>query len=118
MARRLRAEDIETTEEERRLAREQAEADSYGGTGSAIGGIAGGALGALGFLAGPAVGAATTGIGSTLGGLAGGAIGSNLGAQKGDAAAERLMAIERDRQKKLSQYELRQQALDELMGVR
>lgn len=115
---RYRPEDFEATDEELKLAREQAEAAGYGETGQALGGIAGGALGALGFLGGPALGGVTTGLGASLGGMAGGLIGSGLGAQKGDAASERLAEMERVRAERLKEYGLRQQALDALQASR
>lgn len=116
--RRLNASDLEVTEEERRLAREAEEAEGYGGTGSAIGSGVGGALGLLGFAGGPALGAATAGLGAGLGGSAGALIGSALGQKKADSANERLADIDRERQKRLQDYQLRQQALDALMGQR
>jgi hypothetical protein len=116
--RRLKASDLEVTEEERRLAREAEEAAGYGGTGSAIGSGVGGALGALGFLGGPALGAVTTGLGASLGGAGGGLIGSAIGGEKGQKASDRLADIDRERQKRVQDYQLRQQALDALMGQR
>lgn len=115
--RRLNASDPEVTEEERRLAREAEEAEGYGGTGSAIGSGVGGALGLLGFAV-PGLGPVTTGLGAGLGGLAGGAIGGALGQKKADGANERLADIDRERQKRVQDYQLRQQALDALMGQR
>lgn len=114
---RIRPSDLMATDEERRLAQEQAEAESYAGTGAGIGGIAGGALGALGFLAGPAVGAATVGLGSSLGGGIGGAIGGKAGSDKMDSASRKLAELEKKRQGRLASAQLRQQALDALQGL-
>ncbi len=118
MSRPFRPEDFEPDDDELEAARELAEAEGYGGTGQAIGSLAGGALGALGFLGGPAVGATTTGLGASLGGGLGGLIGGELGRGKADKASDKLREAERERQRKLADYQNRQAALNALMGTR
>ncbi len=112
---RLRPEDLEVSEEERRLARQQNAGAQGGGVGAGIGTAAGAALGALGFFGGPAVGLATVPLGASLGGAIGGAAGSSIGNAQADDASEKLSKLDMERQKKLTEYQLRQQALDALL---
>ncbi len=117
----LRPADVELSEEEKELARLQAEHAGDAQLGSSIGGVAGGALGALGFLipgAGLVAGPALTALGSSVGGLAGGAIGGAVGGEKIDSAQTRLDELAKKREERLKSYALKQQALDALLGSR
>lgn len=117
MRQRLTPKDLEVTEAERRAARVAGEGGEGARTaGSAIGSIAGGALGALGFLGGPAVGAATLGLGSSIGGALGGEVGGMTAQGDIDEANRVLTEAERKRQEKIALYQLRQDALEELMN--
>lgn len=118
MARSYRPEDFDISDDEREASEDLAEAEGYGANGQAIGSLAGGALGALGFIGGPALGGVTTGLGASLGGTAGGLIGGKLGSDKADKATATLLKAEEERQRKLQDYQNRQQALAALMGTR
>jgi hypothetical protein len=116
--RRLRPQDLEVTDEERELARTAAGA---GGQGAAWGGGLGTALGAgLGAaLSIPTMGVLSPGLvtaGAGVGGALGGAIGSSVGGMQAEGAEKRLAEIDEERQRRLSEYQLRQQALDDLLA--
>ncbi len=86
--------------------------------GSGIGGVAGGALGALGLLGGPGLAAITIPAGAAAGSALGGAIGGTVGNAQADEASEILNDAEAERQKKLAAFQLRQQALQQLLSQR
>jgi hypothetical protein len=116
--RRLRPEDLEPSEREKALARKSAEAGGYGGIGAGVGSVAGGVLGAL--IGGiPTAGAGAlpgAGLGASLGGSAGGVIGGLLGESQANEADEELSKLDAERQRKILQQQLRQEALDALMA--
>ena len=119
MPRRFKPDEFTPSQREKDLARKVGEGGAGAASaGSAIGSLAGGALGALGFLGGPVLGAATlgagAGIGSQLGSLAGTAL------AEGDlrAAEDELAETEEERQRRLADYQLRQEALQGLVGAR
>jgi hypothetical protein len=114
---RLRPEDLEATDEERALARQQSSGTQAAGVGGALGTAAGAALGALlGIPTGGALSAPLAGVGAGVGGALGSAIGGQIGQGQADDATEKLQKLDEERQKKLTEYQLRQQALDDLMG--
>lgn len=118
MPRRLRPEDLRVTERERQLANT---AGSAGGNATAIGGGIGTALGAgvgalLGIPTAGALSAPLAGVGAGVGGALGSAIGGQLGQGQASEAEGELAKIEEQRQRQLSDWEMRQAALDDLLA--
>lgn len=122
MSRRIKPSDFEVSARERELARKVGEGGAGAqSTGSTIGSLAGAGLGALGFLvpgAGLALGPALMGAGARLGGQVGGMIGEKSAEGEVDDAEEDLMDIDEQRKRKLADYQLRQEALQGLLGTR
>lgn len=108
--------ELAATEEEKAAARKVATAPGESqAVGGGIGTILGGALGALGIPLG--LGEVTIPLGASLGGAAGGAIGGSIGAGDADKAQAVLDEAEQARQRKLTEMQLRQQALDALKAT-
>lgn len=119
MPRRFKPDEFKVTDEERDLARKLGEGGAGAqATGSTIGSLAGGALGALGFLGGPALGAATLGLGAGLGGQIGSLAGQKLAEDELADAEDDLLESDEKRQRRLADYQLRQEVLQSLMGTR
>lgn len=120
MAKRLTPADFEVSDAEREAARVAAEGGAGARTiGKTVGGLAGAGLGALGFLVpgvGAVLGPATMAAGSGLGGALGDQIGAATAQGELDEANETLTEQERDRQKKLAAYQLKQEALNALLS--
>lgn len=113
--------EFELTDEEREAAaraeRAPGESAAWGSAlGQALGAIGGGALGT--FVA-PGLGtAAGAGLGASAGGAIGNALGQHLGNSEADEATRILRENAERRQKTLTDLELREQALDELLKTR
>jgi len=118
--RRLRPEDLQPTDEERQLTRTASGAEGQGaavggGIGTALGSVAGGALGTVAL---PGLGtAAGAGLGASLGGTLGSLIGGGLGGKQAESADQKLQKIDEERQRRLAEYQLHQQALDDLLAM-
>ena len=122
MSRRIKPSDFEVSQRERELAQKVGEGGAGAqAAGSTIGSILGGGLGALGFLvpgAGAALGPALMSAGAGLGGQVGGMIGEKSAEGEIDDAEEDLMDADEQRKRKLADYQLRQEALQGLLGTR
>jgi phage tail tape-measure protein len=122
MSRRIKSSDFEVSQRERELARKLGEGGAGAqSTGSTIGSLAGAGLGALGFLvpgAGLALGPALMSAGAGLGGQVGGMIGGKAAEGELEDAEDDLMDVDEERKRKLADYQLRQEALQGLLGTR
>lgn len=120
MRQRLTPKDLEVTEAERRAARIAGEGgEGARAIGSTVGGVAGTALGALTGLipvAGPLIAGPAMALGAKVGSMAGEQIGGMAAQGDIDEANRVLTEAERKRQEKLALYQLRQDALEELMN--
>lgn len=111
------ADELEPSEEEKQAARTAASAQGTDAAwGSGIGTVAGGALGALGILGGPELAALTIPAGMTLGGTVGNALGGQIGGDAAHNASDTLSADEAERQKKVTEVQLREDALNRLLA--
>lgn len=119
MQRYPKASEFEPSAKERAAARTSAAAQQQGSAwGTGIGGALGAGLGALGFFGGPGVGAITLPAGAAAGGALGNAVGGWIGGMQADEADEELRAAEMERQRKLAEMQMRQEALAQLKAVR
>lgn len=108
------ADELQPTEEELKASRDAAGAQGTDAAiGSGVGTAAGGLLGALGLLV-PGLAAVTIPAGLAAGGAIGGTIGNLVGSDTANKAEDTLSKDELERQKKLTAFQLRNEALQRL----